>query len=69
VQTKIKETYKNANFIHCYTHQLNLIMEKSSITKSRSAYIIFSSLSGISSFFSRLRLQKNYTRFQYEMEF
>jgi hypothetical protein len=28
VQTIIKETYKNAHFIHCYAHQLNLIMEK-----------------------------------------
>jgi hypothetical protein len=28
VQTVIKETYKNAHFIHCYAHELNLIMEK-----------------------------------------
>jgi hypothetical protein len=28
VQTMIKETYQNVHFIHCYAHQLNLIMEK-----------------------------------------
>jgi hypothetical protein len=28
VQTVIKEIYKNAHFIHCCAHQLNLIMEK-----------------------------------------
>jgi hypothetical protein len=68
VQTMIKETYKNAHFIHCYAHQLNLIMEKAA-SRSPEVHIFFSSLSGISSFFSRLRLQKKSTRFQYEMEF
>jgi hypothetical protein len=28
VQTKIKDTYKHAHFVHCYAHQLNLIMQK-----------------------------------------
>jgi hypothetical protein len=28
VQTMIKETYQKAHFIHCYAHQLNLILEK-----------------------------------------
>jgi hypothetical protein len=28
VQTIIKETYKNGNFIHCYAYELNLITEK-----------------------------------------
>lgn len=27
VQHKIKEIYHNAHFIHCYAHQLNLIMK------------------------------------------
>jgi hypothetical protein len=28
VQAKIKEMYKNANYIHCYAHQLNLIVKR-----------------------------------------
>ncbi|CAH1988766.1 unnamed protein product [Acanthoscelides obtectus] len=28
VQTKIKQKYQNAHFIHCYAHQLNLIMQR-----------------------------------------
>jgi hypothetical protein len=28
VQTKIKDTYKHGHFVHCYAHQLNLIMQK-----------------------------------------
>jgi hypothetical protein len=35
VQTIIKETYKNANFIQCYAQQLNLIMVKSNITNQQ----------------------------------
>ncbi len=28
VQTRIKEVYKNAHYVHCYAYQLNLIIEK-----------------------------------------
>jgi hypothetical protein len=28
VQAKIKEMYKNANYIHCYAHQLNQIVKR-----------------------------------------
>ncbi len=28
VQTRIKEVYKNAHYVHSYVHQLNLIIEK-----------------------------------------
>ncbi|XP_077295458.1 zinc finger MYM-type protein 1-like [Arctopsyche grandis] len=28
VQEILKQTYKNAHFIHCYAHQLNLVVEK-----------------------------------------
>jgi hypothetical protein len=52
VQTVIKETYKNAHFIHCYAHELNLIMEKAA-SQNPEARIFFSSLSGIPTFFSR----------------
>lgn len=28
LQAKLKTVYSNAQFVHCYAHQLNLIMEK-----------------------------------------
>ena len=52
VQTRIKEVYKNAHFIHCYAHQLNLILEKAT-SQNSSIKVFFSSLSGIPAFFHR----------------
>ena len=52
VQTRIKEVYKNAHFIHCYAHQLNLILEKAA-SQNPSVRIFFSSLSGIPAFFHK----------------
>jgi len=52
VQTRMKEVYKNAHFIHCYAHQLNLIIEKAT-SKNSSVRIFFNSLSGIPAFFSK----------------
>ena len=52
VQTRIKEVYKNAHFIHCYAHQLNLILEKAA-SQNPSVKIFFSSLSGIPAFFHK----------------
>jgi hypothetical protein len=49
VQTMIKETQKNAHFIHCYAHQLNLIMEKAA-SQNPEVHIFFSSLSEIPTF-------------------
>ncbi|XP_071058707.1 zinc finger MYM-type protein 1-like [Pseudochaenichthys georgianus] len=52
VQRKVKDVYSNAHYIHCYAHQLNLIMQQatSHITKI-SAF--FSDLGGFAAFFSR----------------
>jgi hypothetical protein len=51
VQIRVKETYKNANFIHCYAQQLNLILLK---TASENPELRnFSGLTGIPTFFSR----------------
>ncbi|KAL1249385.1 hypothetical protein QQF64_020390 [Cirrhinus molitorella] len=52
VQRKIQDVYPNAHYIHCYAHQLNLIMQQatSHIPKVR---IFFSDLGGFASFFSR----------------
>ena len=52
VQAIIKETYTNAHFVHCYAHQLNLVMQKAS-SQNTQGRIFFSSLSGIPAFFSR----------------
>lgn len=51
VQTKIKTIYPYANYVHCYAHQLNLIMSGATSANSQ-AKIFFASLSGLCSFFS-----------------
>ncbi|XP_063749607.1 zinc finger MYM-type protein 1-like [Eleginops maclovinus] len=52
VHGKVKEVYCNAHNVHCYAHQLNLIMQQatSHIPKIR---IFFSDLGGFAAFFSR----------------
>lgn len=52
VQTKIKETYPHANFIHCYAHQLNLILQKAA-SQHKPIKIFFANLHAFSSFFGR----------------
>lgn len=52
VQYKIQEVFENAHFIHCYSHQLHLIMKH--VTSSiKSVRVFFANLSGIPTFFSR----------------
>ncbi|XP_073479697.1 zinc finger MYM-type protein 1-like [Aquarana catesbeiana] len=52
VQKKIQDMYPNAHYIHCYAHQLNLIMQQatSQIPKVR---LFFANLGGFASFFAR----------------
>ncbi|KAK5885972.1 hypothetical protein CesoFtcFv8_017055 [Champsocephalus esox] len=52
VQKKVQDVYVNAHYVHCYAHQLNLIMQQvtSHITRVRQ---FFSDLGGISGFFAR----------------
>lgn len=52
VRRKVQDVYPNAHFIHCYAHQLNLVMEQavSALTPVR---CFFSDLGGFSGFFSR----------------
>ncbi|PNF24207.1 hypothetical protein B7P43_G16041 [Cryptotermes secundus] len=52
VQAKIKAVYSNAHFIHCYAHQLNLIM-RNAASITRNARIFFSNILAIPTFFSR----------------
>ncbi|XP_050511230.1 uncharacterized protein LOC114344468 isoform X1 [Diabrotica virgifera virgifera] len=51
VQKIIKATYPLANYVHCYAHQMNLIMT-SACSINKQARIFFSNLSGLCSFFS-----------------
>ncbi|CAH1114236.1 unnamed protein product [Psylliodes chrysocephalus] len=52
VQATISNIYANAQYIHCYAHQLNLIIEKCcSIDKA--VRVFFANLSAFSAYFSR----------------
>lgn len=51
VQAKIKLHYPNANYVHCYAHQLNLVMANAA-SINRNVRIFFASLGGFCSFFS-----------------
>ena len=52
VQTRVKEVYGNAHFLHCYAHQLNLVMQRAT-SHHKQARIFFNNLSGIPAFFSQ----------------
>lgn len=51
VQTIIKRTYTNASYIHCYAHQLNLVMMKAA-SINRQVKVFFSNIQGLCAFFS-----------------
>ena len=52
VQKKVQDVYVNAHYVHCYAHQLNLIMQQVTSHISRVSQF-FSDLAGFSGFFSR----------------
>ncbi|XP_038157042.1 zinc finger MYM-type protein 1-like [Cyprinodon tularosa] len=52
VPKKIKEVYVNAHYVHCYAHQLNLIMQQVTSHIPRVSHF-FSDLAGLSGFFLR----------------
>ena len=52
IQPRMKEAYDDAYFVHCYAHQLNLIIQKA-VSQNTAVRIFFSFLAGILSFFSR----------------
>ncbi|XP_069683566.1 zinc finger MYM-type protein 1-like [Periplaneta americana] len=51
VQAILKQTYPQAEYIHCYTHQLNLVMLNAA-SVNRNVRIFFADLQGICTFFS-----------------
>lgn len=52
VRTQILDKYPNAHFVHCYAHQLNLIM-KNACGLKRGSSLFFAKLNALSSFFSK----------------
>ena len=52
LQARMKETFPHAHFVHCYAHQLNLIMQQacSSLTPVR---IFFANITAFATFFSK----------------
>lgn len=52
VQARVKAVYQNANFVHCYAHQLNLVVERCA-TQNKQVKIFFSNIEAFSSFFSQ----------------
>lgn len=51
VQAILQKTYKHAFFVHCYAHQLNLIVAQAT-SQNQDVRIFFSDLSDITNFFS-----------------
>uniref|UniRef100_A0A8C5GCS7 Zinc finger MYM-type protein 1-like n=1 Tax=Gouania willdenowi TaxID=441366 RepID=A0A8C5GCS7_GOUWI len=52
VQQKVKDVYAGAHYVHCYAHQLNLIMQQATSHIPR-VRVFFSDLGGFAAFFSR----------------
>ncbi|PIO23503.1 hypothetical protein AB205_0085560 [Aquarana catesbeiana] len=52
VQKKIQDMYPNAHYIHCYAHQLNLIMQQAT-SQIPKVSLFFAKLGGFASFFVR----------------
>lgn len=52
VQKRIKERYPQAHFVHCYAHQLNLILQKAA-SKHKEIKLFFANLHSFASFFSK----------------
>ncbi|XP_078539195.1 zinc finger MYM-type protein 1-like [Lissotriton helveticus] len=51
VQKKIQAVYPNAHYVHCYAHQLNLIIQQA-VGRISEAYIFFLDVASIAAFFS-----------------
>lgn len=52
VQTVMKETYPNAQFVHCYAHQLNLTLQQLCSARMSILKVFFADLTAFSTFFS-----------------
>ncbi|XP_072028442.1 zinc finger MYM-type protein 1-like [Amphiura filiformis] len=52
VQAQMRQEYPYAHFVHCYAHQLNLIMEQACAKHNRQCKVFFANLSAFAVFFS-----------------
>ena len=52
VQSIVKETLPNAHYVHCYAHQLNLVLHQA-VSQIPSFRIFFANLNGLTDFFYR----------------
>ena len=52
VQQKVHVHFRNGHYVHCYAHQLNLIMQQAT-SHIPSVRVFFSDLGGIATFFTR----------------
>ncbi|KAJ1179402.1 hypothetical protein NDU88_004636 [Pleurodeles waltl] len=50
LQEKIRDVYPNAHYVHCYAHQLNVIMQQA-VAKISEAQMFFLDVAGIAAFF------------------
>lgn len=51
LQTLIRQKYKNATYIHCYAHKLDLVL-KQSVSHIKECKVFFTNLNGFAVFFS-----------------
>lgn len=61
VQSLMKEVYPNAHYVHCYAHQLNLILKKV-LSSNKRIRTFFSTLSGFGVFFTSSPKRNNLLR-------
>lgn len=52
LQTLVRSKYENAIYVHCYAHKLDIVL-KQSVEYIKECKIFFSSLDGLSAFFSK----------------
>lgn len=52
VQTIVKQSYPNSHYVHCYAHQLNLILQQA-VSQIPQMRLFFANINGFSVFFSR----------------
>ncbi len=52
VKTIVQNKYQNAYYVHCYAHQLNLVLQQA-VSRIAKVKLFFANLNGFSSFFSR----------------
>ncbi|KAJ8025702.1 Zinc finger MYM-type protein 1 [Holothuria leucospilota] len=52
VQSIVKQSYPHAHYVHCYAHQLNLVLQQA-VSQVSQIRLFFANLSGFSVFFTR----------------